>query len=238
MVPLQGEVMKKRSGFFPITFALLFAWIGAFAQSDGVLTVKTQPEGIKVWIDDKYIGDSPILDKKLKPGRYSLKLVDPVQQTSSLEEVFIQAGETTVIEKTVKSNYGSLKVTTDPEGADVFILTGLGKTPVSNDFMIPGKYRLEIKHPSASYEKVTSDIVVPRGEVVNITKTLEEKSLLNGKAVARLCLGAGALAGFVLALAERDDHNFGGDNGSVTGRALGITAGILCVVGFEIVAFF
>jgi hypothetical protein len=219
-------------------FALVVAFSGAFAEADGILTVKTDPEGIKVWLDDKYIGDSPIIDKKLKPGRYTLKLVDPVQQTSSLEEVFIQANETTVIEKTVKSNYGSLKVTTDPEGADVFILTGLGKTPLSNDFMIPGKYRLEIKHPGSSYEKVTSDIVVPRGEVVNITKTLEQKSALNGKSMARLCLGAGAIAGFALALAERDDHNYKGTNGSLTGHALGITVGILCVVGFEIVAFF
>jgi hypothetical protein len=221
-----------------VGFAVVMASAGAFAEADGILTVKTDPEGIKVWLDDKYIGDSPIIDKKLKPGRYTLKLVDPVQQTSSLEEVFIQANETTVIEKTVKSNYGSLKVTTDPEGADVFILTGLGKTPLSNDFMIPGKYRLEIKHPESSYEKVTSDIVVPRGEVVNITKTLDKKSPHIGKSVARVCLGAGAIAGFALALAERDDHNYKGANGSLTGHALGITLGILCVVGFEIVAFF
>lgn len=230
--------MSSWKRFFPIGCAVLFSFAGVFAEADGILTVKTDPEGIKVWLDDKYIGDSPIIDKKLKPGRYSLKLVDPVQQTSSIEDVFIQANETTVIEKTVKSNYGSLKVTTDPDGADVFILTGLGKTPLSNDFMIPGKYRLEIKYPGSLYEKATSDIVVPRGEVVNVTKALEKKSALNGKAVARLCLGAGAIAGFALALAERDDHNYGGTNGSLTGHALGITAGILCVVGFEIVAFF
>jgi hypothetical protein len=230
--------MRLKNVFCRIGVAVLFAWSGILADADGILTVKTQPEGIKVWLDDKFIGDSPIIDKKLKPGRYSLKLVDPVQQTSSVEEVFIQPGETTVIEKTVKSNYGSLKVSTDPDGADVYILTDLGKTPVSNDFMIPGKYRLEIKGPSGGFEKITSDIVVPRGETVNISKTLEKKTVLNGKAVARLCLGAGAIAGFALALAERDDHNYGGANGSVTGRALGITAGILCVVGFEIVAFF
>ena len=229
--------MRSQNMLYLIGFAALFAWSAARADTDGILTVKTQPEGIKVWLDDKYIGDSPIMDKKLKPGRYSLKLVDPVQQTSSMEEVFIQPGETTVIEKTVKSNYGTLKVSTDPDGADVFILTDLGKSPVSNDFMIPGKYRLEIKHPG-NYEKVTTDVVVPRGETVNISKTLEEKSALNGKAIARLCLGAVAIAGFAMAIAERDDHNYGGTNGTVTGRALGITAGILCVVGFEIVAFF
>ncbi len=209
-----------------------------FAEADGVLTVKTDPEGIKIWLDDKYIGDSPLMDKKLKPGRYSLKLVDPVQQTSSIEEVFIQAGETTVIEKTVKSNYGSLKITTEPEGAEISILTGLGKSPLSNDFMIPGKYRLEIKHPGKSYEKAVSDIIIPRGETVTINKTLEQKKALNGKAVARLALGAGAIGGFVMAIVERGDRNWGGTNGSVPGEVIGIVVGSLCVVGFEIVGFF
>jgi hypothetical protein len=203
-----------------------------------VLTVKTDPEGIKIWLDDKYIGDSPLMDKKLKPGRYSLKLVDPVQQTSSVEEVFIQAGETTVIEKTVKSNYGSLKITTDPEGADVSILTSLGKSPLSNDFMIPGKYRLEIKHPGKSYEKFVSDIVIPRGETVTINKALDKKKTRNGKAFARLALGAGALGGFILAVVERGDPNFGGTNGSVSGEVIGIVVGSVCVIGFEIVGFF
>ena len=212
------------------------SWV--HAQADGVLTVKTDPEGIKIWLDDKYIGDSPLMDKKLKPGRYSLKLVDPVQQTSSVEEVFIQSGETTVIEKTVKSNYGSLKITTDPEGAEVSILTGLGQTPLSNDFMIPGKYRLEIKHPGKDYEKLVSDIVIPRGEIVSINKALEMKKPHYGKAVARLALGAGAIGGFVWAIVERGDSNWGGSNGSVTGEVLGIVLGSLCVVGFEIVAFF
>ena len=103
-----------------------------------MLTVKTDPDGIEVWLDDKYIGDSPILDKKLKTGKYTLKLVDPVQHTSTSEDVFIQSGEQTVVEKTLKSRYGTLKVNSDPEGADVYVLTELGKTPVSNDFIIPG----------------------------------------------------------------------------------------------------
>jgi hypothetical protein len=221
-----------------IAWSVLLAVPAVFAEADGVLTVKTDPEGIKIWLDDKYIGDAPLIDKKLKPGRYSLKLVDPVQQTSSVEEVFIQSGETTVIEKTVKSNYGSLKVISDPEGAEVSISTTLGKTPLSNDFMIPGKYRLEIKHPAASYKKFISDIVVPRGEIVTVNKALEKKNALDAKAMWRLGLGAGALGGFIMAVVERSDANYGGSNGSVNGMWIGIVLGSLCVVGFEIVGFF
>jgi hypothetical protein len=231
--------MCSRRFFFTLIF-LVGAFSAVQAETDGILTVKTDPEGIKIWVDDKYIGDSPLIDKKLKPGRYSVKLVDPVQQTSSMEEVLIQSGETTVIEKTVKSNYGSLKVTTDPEGAEVSVLTELGKSPVSNDFMIPGKYRLEIKHPNQKYAKLVSDIVIPRGEIVTINKAIEiqKKDIHIGRIITRLAFGVGAIGGYFFAVYEREDPNFGGTNGSVTGQMIGLVVGTLCVIGFEIVAFF
>ena len=226
-------------------FAILAAVIcvcfrtSLFAESEGALTVTTDPDGIEVWLDDKYIGDSPIMAKKLKAGRYSLKLVDPVQHTSTVEEVFIQAGEQTMIEKTVKSRYGSLKVTSDPEGADVSILTSLGKTPVSNDFIIPGQYRLEIKHQNKSYEKTVDDVVVSKGETVTLNKTLPKKNALDNKALLRLGFGALAVGGLVLTVAESFDPNYNGpNNGCKNGQIIGLVAGALCVVGFEIVAFF
>jgi len=225
----------------------------AFADADGTLSVKTDPDGIEVWLDDKYIGDSPVLNKMLKAGRYSLKLVDPVQHTSTVEEVFIQGGEETVVEKTIKSRYGSLKVNSDPEGADVYVLTSLGKTPVSNDFIIPGKYRLEIKHQNASYDKVVEDIVVPKGETVVLNKPLPKKNALDNKAWLRLAFGAGAIGGFVWGVIEYGDCRMNREresnpsvfpnatsnsNNSLVYEILGVTLGSLCVIGFEITAFF
>jgi hypothetical protein len=236
---MQGDTMRLQKCFALVSAAVFIVLrTAAFGDADGSLTVKTDPDGIEVWLDDKYIGDSPILDKKLKAGRYALKLVDPVQHTSTVEDVFIQAGELTMVEKTIKSRYGSLKINSDPEGADVYVLTSLGKTPVSNDFIIPGKYRLEIKHENKSYDKVVDDIVVPKGETVVLNKTLPKKNALDNKALLRLAFGAGAIGGFVWAIVERSDPNWRGANGSVTGEILGITLGSLCVVGFEIVAFF
>jgi hypothetical protein len=232
--------MKPGTWFTILTAVIcVFFRTSLFAESEGAITVKTDPDGIEVWLDDKYIGDSPIMAKKLKAGRYSLKLVDPVQHTSTVEEVFIQADEQAVIEKTIKSRYGSLKLTSDPEGADVYILTSLGKTPVSNDFIIPGKYRLEIKHQSKSYEKITEDVVVSKGETVTLNKTLPKKNALDNKALLRLALGAGAVGGLVWTVVESYDTNFKSpSNGSRNGQILGLVAGSLCVIGFEIVAFF
>ncbi len=243
---------------FLLTFTLLFGALTAHAASDGVLTVKTQPDGVEVWLDDKYIGDTPVMEKRLKPGKYTVKLIDAVRHTSSIEEVFIQAGETTVVEKTMKNKFGSLNVTSEPEGAEVFVLLPLGKTPVSNDYMKPGKYRLEVRHPNSIYGDVSQDITLTEGETVDISQTLEAGKVFDNKALLRIGFGLGAVAGFVYGIVQHGYHkefkqrdqlkqhideleheNYNNDIRS-TGikRTVGIVVGSVCVLGFEIVGFF
>jgi hypothetical protein len=247
------------------TGLIIFAYILA-TFADGMLSVRTDPEGIEVWLDDQFVGDSPIVDKKLKPGRYSLKLVDPIQHSSTIEEIFIQDGETTVIEKTIKSKFGTLKINSVPEGAQVYISSDLGNTPVSNNFMNPGKYRIELRHPNKLYKSVMEDVTIPRGESVTISKTFEKRKILDGKAKLRLLLGAGSAGGFVWAIIKQGDYkswdtkideinNYENietiperdrklskwkDERAKAGvmRTLGIIGGSLCLLGLEITAFF
>jgi hypothetical protein len=211
--------------------------LSVYAEAEGTLTVKTDPDGIEVWLDDKYIGDSPVIDKKLKAGKYSLKLVDPIQHTSSVEEVFIQTNEQTVVEKTMKSRFGSLKINSDPEGADVSILTSLGKTPLSNDFIIPGKYRLEISRQGC--KPSVTDIVVPKGEIASVQKTLEKKNVLDAKGVAKIALGIGAVGGIVWSLVETNDPHFPREysNGAHVGAILGGCLAGLFVITLDIASF-
>jgi hypothetical protein len=232
----------------------------ALAVEEGTLTVKSTPDGAEVWLDDTYIGDAPIIDKKIKAGRYSVKLVDPIQKTSVVEEVFVEAGKSAVLEKSMTGKFGSLKVASEPEAANVYLLTSLGKTPVSNDFMNPGKYRIEIRHPNARYTPVSQDIVVNRGETVAINKTLERSNPFDLKALLRLGFGAGAAAGFVWAIVEQGVHKEldveasakysatstqaqqdqwkKDSHSAAVKRTFGIIIGSACVVGFEVVGFF
>ena len=248
------KMSTPRHAVMSLATVLLFS-LPLFA--DGFLTVRTDPDGIEVWLDDNFVGDSPITDKKLKSGRYSLKLVDPVQHSSTVEDIFIQDNENTVIEKTIKSKFGSLKVTSVPEGAEVSIATELGPTPVSNDFMNPGKYRLEIRHPDSKYHPIIEEIVIPRGESVSLSKTLEKEKTFDKKDFWRLVLGAGTAGGYVWGIVqyanyarsseravnysysedERKDYDKK-KNGALVQSILGIVGGSLCLVGLEIVAFF
>lgn len=228
------------------------------AVEEGTLTVTTDPEGVEVWLDDKYVGDAPIQNRKLKTGKYFLKLIDPVQQVSTTEEIVIQAEKTTVIEKSLKTKFGTLKVESEPEGAEVLIYTSLGKTPLTNNFMNPGKYRIEVKSPKKRYIPASSELTIPQGKTVEVSNTLEKRKLLNTKTLIGLVLGAGAIGGFVWGLVEQGYYKqyktYANEvptitdaqkteykdkaNSAAVQRTLGIILGSACVVGVEIVLFF
>lgn len=232
---------------YHITFLCLIILGGIFAiaSAEGMLTVKTDPDGIEVWLNDKFLGQSPIIEKKIKAGRYTLKLVDAVQHSSTTEDVLIQDNETTVVERTITSKFGSLKITTVPEGAEVSIATELGRTPVSNDFMNPGRYRLEIKSPDSRHIPTVTEVTIAKGEVISIDEKLKTRQFLTKKNIASLCLTAGTAGGFVWGLVEQGNYkmykerpNQAKADGAALQRTLGIILGSVCLVGLEIVALF
>jgi hypothetical protein len=217
----------------------------AYAASEGRLTVTTDPEGVEVWIDERYAGHSPIHEKKLEPGEYSVRLVDVAHRVSVVERVVVREGENTVLDKALVPDYGRLSVTSTPEGANVYLSTPMGTTPLTNDYMVPGKYRVEIRPPGKGYTPAVKEVVVARGGRIEIDEQFERQSPFDLKALVRLGLGAGAIAGFVWAVAEHGNHKVLVERGETelartagAHRTAGIVLGSVCVVAFEIVAFF
>ncbi len=222
------------------------------ASEAGLLSVITEPESIEVWIDNVFSGLSPILDRKLAEGTYQLRLVDRVHRLSVSETVQIELGEKIVLEKKIGSRFGSLKVMSSPEGAKVYISAELGTTPLSNEFMNPGKYKLVIEHPQSKYLSTFHDLTILQGDTVTLSDTLKRESVWNKKALIRLSLGAGAAAGLIFAIVEHGMHKKYLEQYKLTGgkeylkssdkAALfslsGAAGGLTCLVGLEIVAFF
>lgn len=227
---------------FVLTAGMLTATL-----ADAVLTVKTDPDGIEVWLGDKFLGQSPIAEKKIKAGRYVLKLVDPVQHSSTTEDLLIQDNDTAVIERTISSKFGSLRVSSEPEGADVYIATELGKTPLTNDFMNPGKYRIEIRPFGPRYHTKACEVIIARGETASLNETLEKDKFLSRKTVLSMALFSGSLGGFIWGLVEQGHYRMYNDrtpriqskvDDAALQRTLGIILGCSCVIGLEIVTFF
>ncbi len=228
------------------------AFTSAHAETDALLSVHTAPEGAEVWLGDTYIGDSPIVERRMAPGRYTVRIVSPLEHVSETEEVFLQAGQHTAVEKTIRRKYGSLRLTTRPAGAQVGIGTSLGETPLANDHMTPGRYRLSITHPRRAYVPLTQDVTLTEADTVRLDLQLERRTPFTTKALVRIALGAGAVAGFTWALVEQgiyqrelDRSKSGADpdakdasESAGVQRTLGLILGGACVLGFEVVAFF
>jgi hypothetical protein len=230
-----------------VFFLIALLGMGSFVFAEGTLTVKTDPEGIEIWLGDKFIGQSPVIEKRIRPGRYTLKLVDPAQHTSSSEELLVQDGEPTVVERTISSKFGSLKITSSPQGADVYIATELGKTPVANDFMNPGRYRIEIRPSNSWFQTTVTEVTIPKGQTVYIDQKLHAKPLLSVKNILSFALMAGAAGGFAWGIIENGHYEkymksagpqSSAVDGAKLGRTLGIVLGSSCLIGLEIVALF
>ncbi len=238
--------MKTRHVSVQMGVAILTAFFcNVFALDEGKVTVTTDPEGVEVWLGDNYIGNSPVIEKKVPTGKYIIKLVDPVQRTSQIEQILVTPNNTVTIEKKMKPRFGTLKVNSVPEDADVYITMPLGKTPLLNEFINPGKYEIEIQHPNKRYHSLVKSVVVSEGSANLVSDTLVKDKLLNNKALLRLALGAGALGSFIWGAVENGkQHSFKAehkDSDAKTAgvlRTIGLSAGALCVVGFEVVAFF
>ena len=172
-----------------------------------------------------------------------------------MKTLLIQDGEPLVIERTITSKFGSLKVTSDPDGADVYIATELGKTPLSNDFMNPGKYRIEIRPDGKRYQTAVSDVTIPKGETVTLDKKLTANNFFSTRNVVALGLLAVSAGGFTWGIIEQGHCGMYQErmkttlpagksalqdkiDGASLGRALGITLGGMGLIGLEIVVLF
>ncbi|HON10943.1 MAG TPA: PEGA domain-containing protein [Chitinispirillaceae bacterium] len=235
-----------------LVFLVLSAVKNSYSSDAGILSVITEPESIEVWINNDFLGLSPVIDKKMPEGTYQIKLVDPLQRSSVYEQISISKNTRTIVEKKIDSRFGCLKVSSVPQGAKVFLSTELGTTPLVNEFMNPGTYSLRIQHPDTRYDPLSRSITIKQGDTVSLNESLEREKILNKKALIRLSLGAAAAGGFVWAIIEQglrqkytDRYKLTADNkyktdSDIASRCsiLGITIGSACLIGLEIAAFF
>ena len=144
----------------------------------GTLRVVTIPEGVRVYIDDEFKGESPFDLASVKPGSYRVRVekagYEPVARTVTLEK-----GATVTEEFRLAKNTGRLELVTAPAGSTVLIdgkkvgitLThGNDTSAVSDPFAIEealeGEHQIEIFRKGYAIQKRT--IEVKRGETLTL----------------------------------------------------------------------
>jgi len=104
------------------------------------------------------------------------------------------------------TSYARLRVDSDPPGADVVIVAELGKTPLVNEYIIPGMYRIELRRESG-YLPASEELTLRADQQAVVSKKLEKPKLLTKHRQIQLALGAGTIATFAYAVYEQGEHN-------------------------------
>lgn len=66
------------------------------AASAGKLSVQATPGWAKVYVDEAYVGTTPLIGHELPPGSHTIRLVNDRLGTDISDQVTIEAGETTI----------------------------------------------------------------------------------------------------------------------------------------------
>ncbi len=137
------------------------------------LSVSGFPEGAAVFIDGKKIGTTPLDNKTMPQGSYSL-IVKYEGYGEYGEHISLSAGAHKKVSYTLNP-MESISVNGFPSGAAVSI-DGVhaGNAPLANHVIPAGNYKIVIQSPG--YEKYAVNVFIGRGKPLDISYHLSPKS--------------------------------------------------------------
>jgi hypothetical protein len=145
--------------------------------STGSLNVGTSPASADIYVDGRYITQSPGIVPNLAPGSHSLRL-HKAGYDEYVSTVTVYAGQMTPVTVTLspqRSTVGSIEVMSTPAGSALY-LDGhyMGLTPSGDYFdltsLIPGYHTILLRH--ADYQDYSQSVYVPSGGVATVTAKL------------------------------------------------------------------
>ncbi|NAS88761.1 hypothetical protein C4E24_03345 [ANME-1 cluster archaeon AG-394-G21] len=142
----------------------------------GFLAVASTPSGADIAIDGRSIGEKTPNTMPIDPGPHTIKLTlaGYLDWTGSAH---VTGGSTTDVHATLSQATGSIKVTSSPSGAKIYVDTYLGwsskgKTPNTITSVSPGDYT--IKLTLAGYQDWTKEVQVTGGSTTDVHATLTQ----------------------------------------------------------------
>ena len=141
----------------------------------GYINISTSPEqGAKVFVDDEYIGESPIKTDKLASGTHTVRVMKEMFKMKE-QSFTVNDGQTTNANITMVANFVTLTVNTDAD-AEIYVdeeYKGIGRW---TGRLSDGSHIFEARKQNHKPTKKTLDLVL--GE--NKTITLEAPKPING----------------------------------------------------------
>lgn len=217
----------------PITTTIFILLLSSllFAGRKGMVTIMSDPAEAKVWIDDNFVGTTPIREHQLSPGHHSVRLLDEVSQITRTESVKVSSDSVSILNIALERQFGGLKVMTNPPGAEVVITSRIGVTPLDDDRIIPGAYTIEIHPAGKRHGTLKKDIIISPNATIELTEELPRQRRLNGLQIG-LRVGLGTLAGTLYSLSI---YQYNKNNDASKGLFIGGALSLISLVTVSIV---
>ena len=139
--------------------------------NNGFIRINTKPQGASIIVDGVSHGKTSKLIKDVAPGEHTVVLSLP-EYNRLIKKIIVSPGQTAVINEMLIKEMGSLFITSEPKGAQIY-LNGNLKGSTFNDLDInyieTGDYRLTASYPD--YEEYVQTVSVE----FNATNTINIK---------------------------------------------------------------
>lgn len=160
------EAMLDKSGFEPVPIAWKITDARPhrisvpMASNIGILVVKSVPDRVSVYLDDKLMGRTAYRTN-LEAGQYRLKL-SAAGYADIIRNIMVEKNKTLTEEFVMTELPGTLEVVTVPDKAEVFIgEKSSGITPLKIEGLKADKYVVTIR--KENFDTVTREIEIGRG---------------------------------------------------------------------------
>jgi len=146
----------------------------AFNEKQASLSLETTPASASVWIDGNFIGTAPLERERFPAGRHVLRALKS-GHVDLVRWIDVVPGPNVLKFDLEKLPGGSLKITSTPPGAEVFIGgEPRGRSPVTIDELRPGAYLIRLR--LVNYLDWTETVEVETNRLVNRNVTLKSRT--------------------------------------------------------------
>ncbi len=139
----------------------------------GSVNIKSKPSDTNVLLDEKDIGNTPIIITDLKPGKHKVKInIDGYEDWSKVVDII--PDKEVDLTAILQIKPGSACITSEPSGAKVFLENkNIGNTPVTITELPPGMHVIEVK--TDGYEIWSNRVEIMPGKEIALTAELQVK---------------------------------------------------------------
>ncbi|MEK7392534.1 MAG: FlgO family outer membrane protein [Fibrobacterota bacterium] len=143
----------------------------AMKSLPGTLKLMSEPQGAKVTINNKELGKTPMQIDTVAEGQY--RVVYELPGFVSMDrQVEVRSGQQTEVKGVLKVKPGSLAVTSEPSGADIYLNDQrMGVTPLVIDNVVPGTVSVRVE--KGQYSTLRDVVTVKPGTQASYAAPLQ-----------------------------------------------------------------